>query len=523
MRAVTRRLALVLLALPTAASAQGSPEPAPASEPEPQPEPQPEPEPAPPPPPSTVHRHDFPDDTIEASDPKGFGGPVAAAADLGFGFGSYGRIAAGSDLHGGRATPLNVVAHGSRVVEPTYLELDFYYRMRMRDVRVTTVTTLAFGDLLFHDTGEFDAEAAVRNLYLEVTRPFGEGVGSAWVGSRMYRGDDIYLLDYWPLDDANTLGGGLGYELGRLLAAAHVGWNRLRDPFQYQEHEVFTPDDGAVAIPELDRQRWIASAKSSYRFWGDGQGLTAKAKLYGELTGLPSGQRRRDDDTLEELPADRGFALGGQLGLWSPASTGSPAGNAGAFAPLQGHVNLFLRYGKGLSAYDELAVPGDLAADRKTYPGASELVLGTSGNLDLRFGGGQLGAYLRRFTDADPSSADRDDGWEYVVAARPRARIVDQLEGALDLSWQVRFPRGLDPVELTAMDPAIFQIAPMLVYTPLGIGGYARPQLRLVYRYAHLNEGARSELFPLDDPRRERDHHHFLGLQAEWWFNSTYR
>ena len=25
----------------------------------------------------------------------------------------------------------------------------------------------------------------------------------------MYRGDDIYLLDYWPLDDQNIVGGGV--------------------------------------------------------------------------------------------------------------------------------------------------------------------------------------------------------------------------------------------------------------------------------------------------------------------------
>ena len=50
-----------------------------------------------------------------------------------------------------------------------------------------------------------------------------------------------------------------------------------------------------------------------------------------------------------------------------------------------------------------------------------------------------------------------------------------------------------------------------------------RPQLRLVYRAAHLNEAARDEFVP-DDPRQGREWTHFLGFQAEWWFNSsTYR
>jgi hypothetical protein len=44
-----------------------------------------------------------------------------------------------------------------------------------------------------------------------------------------------------------------------------------------------------------------------------------------------------------------------------------------------------------------------------------------------------------------------------------------------------------------------------------------------VYRAAHLNEAARDLYVPMD-PRHEHEWVHFLGVQAEWWFNSsTYR
>jgi hypothetical protein len=62
----------------------------------------------------------------------------------------------------------------------------------------------------------------------------------------------------------------------------------------------------------------------------------------------------------------------------------------------------------------------------------------------------------------------------------------------------------------------------MIVYSPFGVGSYDRPAFRLVYRAAHLNRGAR-DLYPLDDARRDRAWVHYLGLQAEWWFNSSYR
>ena len=88
----------------------------------------------------------------------------------------------------------------------------------------------------------------------------------------------------------------------------------------------------------------------------------------------------------------------------------------------------------------------------------------------------------------------------------------------------MRFPRGLSPATLSAADPAVFQIAPMALYSPFGPGSYARPQLRLVYRAAHLNAAARDQLYALEDPRRTLEWVHFLGVQAEWWFNSsTYR
>lgn len=429
----------------------------------------------------------------------------------GFAFGSYGRIMVGSDLRGSTPEAVNVVAHGSRVVEPSYLETDLYYHLHAQNgIDLTTVTTLAFGDSLFHFTGQFDAQIALRNFYLEAQKDVGPGRLGMWAGSREYRGDDIYLLDYWPLDNDNTVGGGAWFRTDRLEAAVHAGINRLADPFQYQQKDVFTPEGGTATIPVLDRQRYIASAKGTYRVWGSPAGPAVKVKLYSEVQALPSGKRERDDGSIENLPADVGLSVGGQVGLWG-------------FARGQSHASGFLRYSRGLTAFDELDPPMGLDTARKSFPEATELVLGTSGNLDQPWGGVQLGAYSRLFRDADPNSHDQDDGWEYIIDARPRARIVGALEGALDLSWQVRFPRGLDPVELTAMDPAVFQLAPMVVYSPFGPGGYARPQFRLVYRAAYLNPAARSALYPLDDPRRGRHWQHYLGLQAEWWFNSTYR
>src|SRR6202012_2854295 len=110
----------------------------------------------------------------------------------GFAFGSYGRMIAAGDLHGGPGRDSNIVAHGSRLDEGNYVELelrrDDYWNVAKTGTR--PVATLAIASPVFHYTANFGIQMAVRNLYLE-TRGFGGSGLSGWAGSRMYRGDDI--------------------------------------------------------------------------------------------------------------------------------------------------------------------------------------------------------------------------------------------------------------------------------------------------------------------------------------------
>ncbi len=434
----------------------------------------------------------------------------------GFRFGSYGRAIAGSDLRGGKPAKVNIVAHGPRIVEDSYLELEFSYgfaRVKRDDYLVLRpIITIAFDGTLFHDTGEFDAHPALRNMYLDARL---SRTVTAWAGSRMYRGDDIYLFDYWPLDDQNMVGAGAQLtqridDRNQADIATAIGFNRLNHPFQFQEIDVPNPVQGATTVEQLNRQRVVASATASYTMLPDADGLGAKAKVHTELHQLPSGTRKRDDGTLEALPADTGFLIGGELGVFglAPKTSG-----------YRRHLNLFARYAKGLAAFDELAPPTSFGSELETS-NASELSFGVSGNYDFEFGQLMLGALSRRFIDADTTSTDPDDGWEYAIAARPLARIVPDFYVGGDVSYQARFPRGLNAITLRAEDPAEFQIAPMIVFSPMGPSAYDRPQLRLVYRAAHLNDGARNLYVP-DDPRHDHEWVHFLGVQAEWWFNSS--
>jgi maltoporin len=435
---------------------------------------------------------------------------VPADEASGFRFGSYGRVLAGTDLRGGRPEPIAVVARGPRIVEKSYLELDFAYGMRAKTgAMLRTVVTLAFGDRLFHETGEFDAQPALRNFFAEAS--FDDGT-SFWVGSRMYRGDDIYLYDYWPLDDQNTLGAGAVTRKGAVEVATHAGVNRLLDDFQFQERDVASPELGATTVTQLDRQRIVGSASATYYVDSGPADLNAKVKLHAELQGVPNGTRLRESDsTPEALPRDWGTTLGAQVGIWGMAPTK---------LAYRRHANLFARWSRGLAAFDELAPPFGFDTTLETYPRASEIVVGLGANWDDRFGHVLFGTYARRFVDADPNVRDTDDGWEYAANVRPMAHLYEGLFAGVDLSYQVRFPRGLMPSTQVAADPAVVSFAPILAFSPMGRSGYDRPQLRLVYRVAKLSDGALA-LYPEDDRRRAHSTVHYFGAQAEWWFNSN--
>jgi len=461
---------------------------------------------------------------VERATPEAAPPSAGVVRDAGFRFGSYGRVLAGSDLRGGKPEPVSVVAHGPRIVERSYLELELSYGF-VRDAAASTIVvrpiiTLAFDDTLFHETGEFDAQPALRNMFLDARV---RDDLSLWAGSRMYRGDDIYLFDYWPLDDINTVGAGVQFSprlrmrgdegaYDQLQLAAHVGFNRLLKDFQYQEIDVPDPVQGATTALQLDRQRTVASASAAYVAMPQGAGLGMKAKVHAEYHTLPSGTRKRTDGTLEALPADTGYLVGAELGAFGLSSN----------SQFRRHLNVFMRYAKGLAAFDELAPPTTFGPELKTQR-ASELTFGLSGNFDHAYGNVMIGALSRRFIDADANATDPDDGWEYAIDARPLVRVIPDWFVGADVSYQARFPRGLNAITLRAEDPSIFQIAPMIAWSPMGPSAYDRPQLRFVYRAAHLNEGARNLYVP-DDPRHDHAWVHFLGVQAEWWFNSsTYR
>ncbi len=433
-----------------------------------------------------------------------------------FTFGSYGRVMTAIDGHGRRGRDADLVAHGSRLDEDSYAELQLErhdsYQLPSEPSAATTkmVATLAVGEPLFHQSGKFDATLAVRNLYIEAKGWLLPGL-ALWAGSRMYRGDDAYLLNWWPLDNLNTVGGGVRLELprSRTTIALHAGANRLDDPFQLQTARRALPGNqlGATDVLILDRPRTVESLRVEHIF-GLGGGAGLKLVGYGELHQLPSGQRETAPGRYEDLPADSGFVVGAQV--------------TGFTGERDTHLSVFFRHARGLPAYGgDLSVPYALRLD-KTTKGATDSVAAITGNFESGPVAIQLAGYLRSFRAATKEEFDFAHLDEGIFVVRPHVYFGERAGVFVEASYQAQRRAALAADGKGLMGGSMTRAALVPFLSPAGRGSFRRPQLRAIFSFARRSDGARA-LYPTDDVYARRNVEQFFGLEAEWWFNSSYR
>jgi maltoporin len=432
--------------------------------------------------------------------------------ERGFIFGSYGRAQPATDLEGGSAKWVNIVGHGSRLEQGSYVELDFAYLFDKpaNGPLFDFVSTLAFSESLFHGNGKWAALSTVRNLFVRAENVIWKPLGM-WVGSRMYRGDDIYLLDFWPLDDANMYGGGIGLHFDDWKLDYYVGFNRLEVDWQYQTKSVVSDTFGAESITWMDRQRLLTGLKYEHKFmFNDSFGM--KWKLFGEFQRVGEGEQYNDPvDEANSIvyPEDFGWSVGAQLGLFGYKKN--------SFA------NLFFKYSGGLGAYGLLTVPWGFDSEYKTLD-AKEFLVALTSNLEVGWFANMCGAYVRYFTDSDSNEYDNDDYVEFIFSIRPHFKLHEYFYLAFEISHQLKKTNGLTRLPDDSQKNILPQVTKLsfLPIVTIGGGTYARPQLRLVYTAAFQNDDARY-LYNIEDIRSQRSVLHYFGLSAEWWFNVGHR
>jgi maltoporin len=429
-----------------------------------------------------------------------------------FEFGSYGRVWAAWDARGGLGRGTNVVAFGPRIVdEGSYAELELRREDKFDDkVKSRVVATLALFPPFFHFNGRVDNNIGVRNLYAQGTYDR----LTLWAGSRMYRGDDIYLLNWWPLDNQNTVGGGVGgtvYKSGgyETIAQIHAGQQRLDNPFQFQQVPVVAPFGfGTVDVTKLDRPRTIETFKLTQFVRPGGADAKSgfKAILYGELHQLSAGVFRDPLVNRDRgLPEDSGWLLGSQLSYWTGVN--------------DSYASLFMRHARGVAAYDPLAVPVTFAIDR-AVTGASETQIAIAGNYGHEYFSLLAAGYVRFFRDASPSETSTQKYDEGVLVARPNVFIGERFGVSVEGSYQQRRIAIVRPGDDGPLTASVTKLGVMPYFSPSGKGSFKRPQIRLLYVASFRDSGARG-LYPVEDVFNQRSVEHYLGIGAEWWFNSS--
>ncbi len=431
-----------------------------------------------------------------------------------FEFGSYGRVRVASDLRGGTGRPSNIVSHGARFDESDYAELELRREDKITaDVDSKVVATMALFGPFFHFTGNPSDNIGVRNLYAQARY---KDV-TIWAGARMYRGDDIYVLDYWPLDNQNTVGGGVGAKVYETKAEngtsyetkvqAHFGMNRLDDTYQYQKLSVVAPFGfGTTDIAKLDRPRMVETLKLRELVKSGKDKSGFKVILYGEAQELSAGVYTDTNTHVEQpLPSETGYLIGSELAYFT--------------GERDTYVALFLKHARGIAAYDPLSVPLTFAGDRSVGD-ASESLVALGGNYERGAFGLVGGAYFRAFRDASANQTGTQKYDEGAIVLRPQAYITDHFGVALDASYQARRTAIIDPNGSGALSASVVRAALMPYFSPWGRGSFKRPQIYAIYAATFRDSGARA-LYAAEDVFAQRKIEHFAGIGAEWWFNSS--
>lgn len=428
----------------------------------------------------------------------------AAGHEGHFAFGSYGRVHAASNLRGHSGRSTNIVAFGSRTDISDYAELELRREDEVDGLKVTIDATVAFFGEFFHFDAKPQEDIAVRNLYADVDNVFVKGFG-VWAGSRMVRGDDIYLLNVWLLDNLNLLGGGTRYRTERLELSLHGGLTRPDTAF-YKQTVDAVPAYGTVParVDLLERPRLVVAAKGTYFPLGK---VESGLKLvgYGEGHNLPAGKREDESDQTQILPRDQGFVVGAQVGGW--------------LQDPKAFLNVFVRLATGIAVYDPLSSPMQLATVT-TSANAREWRVGFSQNLERGALGLQLGGYLRGQTGVVDDTYGKTRLLEGTIAARPYFWFGQHAGLSLDASYQAMARGTLDDRTGKQIKGGVTKLAAIPFISPYGRGTYTRPHINLIYQLSVRDSGAQA-LYADRDPRSRQSTEHYIAVGAEWWFNST--
>jgi maltoporin len=440
------------------------------------------------------------------------------------GFGSYGRIGVNwageiGNTQGRRLNLNNMGSIGGRLEEQDYLELGMAFHMRPVTTRYDSLEiNVQFRTSVFSRSaasfGNSNTESlggltiALPEMYVEARNLFDLPL-NVWVGSRLYRGPDVHMADYFYFNDHSGQGFGVEYNRSRFSVnfVASTDTTSTVPPYFYLNIKSGT---SSLEI----RERVVYTFEHDFHM---SRNMLLSGMLEYHSMSNPSSDQGDTTNLLLSFPSDFGWVVGARI-QWNKIGNLRP----GSFNQLG------VRYGS------RIANGGD---------GGSTRTWETFGAVDTT---------TFKFTDAyswhivdhfllNISPKFSLNGYVIYNKSRGAAETKGLSESYLgrevfnskeDLSIG-----GMGMIYLTD----IFHLRPELHYSQrrdgdqdwynmikfslaptLAVRGersvWSRPHIRLIYSVARYNDFARDNVYSsylqIAGPKSWG---HFFGVRAEWW------
>jgi maltoporin len=437
-----------------------------------------------------------------------------------FSFGTYGRVGIGYGLGTAAAFPqsLNLNGMGSiggRFEENDYFELAsaFHFTPKTSESKTTKIhlqARFAFyttqGQLIGNVSNKSigGITTALPELFAEAKNINGSD-WSLWFGARLFRGDDIHIIDHFYFDDHSGQGVGIQHKNTKLsvIFTGSIDTTSSLPPNFYLNIVNGTPTLGLrnkyVSILEHEIQ-----LKKGY------------LKLMGEFQRLPSGLAE-DANTQYNYPADWGAVLG--VKYHTNIATRLP----GSFNAISA------RYGTGIAnggdggssrtyvTYGAPNIETNNFRNANSFAFTETFLMNFNENYSLN--GYAIYTKSRGASDSKDKAPDYlgkqmlfNRKQEFAFGARGTYYYNNWLHILHELDFAWRKDGTQDFAQMTK-----FSVAPTLVPTSKR-EVWERPHLRLVYSLAYYNKFAAENLYsPYLAQSGSKNWGQYLGAKVEWW------
>jgi maltoporin len=422
---------------------------------------------------------------------------------MGIGWTPSGQVVAGKYMNLG-----DHKAIGGRLEEGDYLEPGIRYHIKKARSETDTSVDLVTDFEIFSLNGAIVSDLANGDIsdikimplqaYVQAKNVLTEGL-TLWLGSNLYRKNDIHICDYFYFNSLPGQGVGALYKGLDVAVLTQTG----ASAFFATDLDAGVPAPARPAI--VQRERTMLVAQYAVPF---GPGTTYVQGL-GEFHVVPRSANENRNAAPGVNPSDHGEVAGVKLHL--------DLGD-GEFNDASVRIGDRIANGaeSGGSTYSTF---GQTAGDG-SYRGALglELVEHFQWNVDklVSVNGYGTAHYSRGSTDYAPAAgavAIPNSRLDYSFGARETFYLSDQLHFLAEETFQARKDEGL------ATGTAVkLSIAPTVV--PTGErSNWARPEMRLIYTICFYNQAAVDQLMsPYLQAIGATKTAHFLGARTEWWF-----